>query len=266
MPQQNSIISGRKTDGSVRAIKTDDNGALDVYIQDQTTPIVNAILHRDLETLSLAANTVISSKDITVGAGHSTVAGNLITIRQNTKFYQGLVTNVVLNTITLDTPLDKVFTTTATITRGNPNMNVDGSGTSLYYYAKPPSDISWDITQLVLYIIDDAAMDDTTFGGIGGGITNGVVLRKHNTVYDNIGNAKKHGDLKAQGCNIVYATKVGGGEYSMQSVCEFGGQGNAGVVVRLSGPLGEEIQAIVQDNLSAITQVTAVVIGHVVSD
>lgn len=264
MTQQNVVISARKSDGSIRAIKTDSNGALDVFIQDQTTPIVNAVLYHALETVTLAANTVVDSKTITVNAGHSIGVGNIISMRQNTSFYQGFVTNVAGNTITLDTPLDKIFTTTAIVTRGNANMNANGSVAPVSYHVIPPSGSSWDITQLVLYIIDDAAMDDTTLGGIGGGVTNGIVLRKHNAVYDNIGNAKKHGDLKAQGCNVVYAIKVGGGEYSMQSVCEFGGQGNTGVVVRLNGAIGEEIQAIVQDDLSSITQVTAVVIGHVV--
>jgi hypothetical protein len=264
MVNQKNLIFGRDgSDGLAKPYKYN-QGAMDVYIQDQTTQIVTSVLSQDLETLALAEPAIINSNNITIQAGHSVAAGDVISISQYPNFYQGIVLNVAVNTITLDTPLDKAFTTGATIIRGNLNLNVNGNVTPVIFHSKPPGNQQWDITQLVVYIIDDAAMDDTTLGGLAGGVSKGIVLRKRNAVYDNIGNAKCHGDLKALGCDVVYATKVGGGEYSMQSICQFGGQANAGVVIRVDGTRGEEVEVIVQDDLSAITRVNVVVVGHVV--
>ena len=237
--------------------------SVDVALQDQNSPIVNWILHNDLETLTLAANTIVDQNTITLQAGHSTVVGNIINLLGNNSFYQGTVTNVAGNTITLDIPVDHVFLTTDHITRGNGNANVDGSGTRVLFHGHPPPGQLWDITYFSIVMLDDAAMDDSKFGSLAA-LTNGLCLRKKNNVYDNIGVAKNNLDFKAQGCNVTYWEKSGGGEYSIQAVCRFAGQQNAGVTVRLDGDTDEEIEMIVQDDLRNLTQISSVVVGHVV--
>lgn len=238
-------------------------GALDVYIQDQNSELVNWLVHQDLNDIVLAEHATVDSRTIELQAGHNVVTGNLISLLQDTKFYQGIVTNVNVNTITLDTPIDQQFRTDRdyTATRGNANLAVDGSGTSQYFHVQPPPASSWDITELVVYMTDDATMDDTKLGGIAA-VTNGMVVRKKNTVYNNIGNIKSNGNLKAVGCDVVYAEKSGGGEYSMQGVCEF--SSDAGITIRLDGRLNEELEVIIQDDIDAITSITIAVIGHVV--
>lgn len=265
MVNQKNLIFGREnTTGELKPFNYN-RGAMEVYIQDQNTPIINYLAFQDLNSVVLAANTVIDSRQIALQSGHGVLVGNIIQLRQAEKSYQGIVTNVSGNTITFDSPLDKVFYTNQTYTaiRGSANLAVNGSVTRQIFNVRPAQNNKWDITQVIVYIVDDSAMDDTKIGGIAA-VSNGIVMRKKNSTYDNIGNIKSNGDLKAVGCDVVYATKVGGGEYSMQGICQFGGQGNAGVVIRIDGTTGEEIQFIVQDDLSAITKITAVVVGHVV--
>jgi len=57
-----------------------------------------------------------------------------------------------------------------------------------------------------------------------------------------------------------------GGLYSFAAELRFGGQDNLGVVFRLNGDTGDQVQIIVQDDLSAITTIGAAILGHVVED
>jgi len=45
---------------------------------------------------------------------------------------------------------------------------------------------------------------------------------------------------------------------------KFGGQENDGVVIRLYAETDDELQVIIQDNLTSLTDMHAVAIGHVV--
>lgn len=220
MTHQNNLIFGRdKNTGKLYPYNYND-GSMDVYIQDQNTELVNFVLHQDQNDVVLAEHATINSNTIELQAGHNFVVGNTITLLQDTQFYQGTVTNVAVNTITLDTPIDKQFRTDRdyTATRGITNMNVDGSSTSQIFHIFPPVNQSWDITQLGIFLNDNVSMDDTKFGGIAA-LTNGIVLRQKNHVYNNVGNIKRNGDLKIAGCVVVYKEKVGGGQDSMSAVC-----------------------------------------------
>ena len=261
--QQSVLIFGRDIETGKPMPISYNRGAFDVYLQDQNTELVNWLAHQDLNDIVLAEHASVDSKTIELQAGHNVVAGNLISLLQDTKFYQGIVTNVAVNTITLDTPIDKQFRADRDYiaTRGTYNMAVDGSGTSQYFHIMPPPASLWDITQLGVFINDDASMDDTKLGGIAA-ITNGIVLRQKNSVYNNIGNVKRNGDLKLFGCNVTYTEKTGGGEDTMAATCEF--SKDSGVTIRLDGSKSEEIEIIIQDDIDALTSLYVACIGHVV--
>ena len=261
---QKSLMCGRDPNDGLLKPYNYNRGAMDVYLQDQNTELVTWLLHKDLNNIVLASNANIDSKTITLQAGHNVVAGNIVSLLQSDKFYQGIVTNVNVNIITLDTPIDKQFRSDREYiaTRGTANMAVNGSVTSQIFHITPPQNQSWDITQIGIFINDNDNMDDTKLGGIAA-ISNGIVIRKKNsTQYNNIGNVKANGDLKLFGCTIEYTPKTGGGEDTMSGVCQF--SKDAGVTIRLDGTKGEEIQAIIQDNLTAITAIYVSTIGHVV--
>ena len=260
---QNVLIMGRdrETD-SVMPIAFN-QGALDVYIQDQNSELINWLMYNELNDVELAVTTTVDSNEIELEAGHNVVVGNVIALLQNSKSYQGFVTNVAVNTITLDSPLDKQFRADRdyTAVRASANVAVDGSATRVIFHAFPPCGIKWDITQIGVYIIDDAKMDDTLLGGIPA-VTNGIVLRESDGTYNNIGNIKSNGDFKLFGCDVVYKEKVAGGEDTMKAICRF--SNDAGVTLRIDGDLDEELQVIVQDDLTGISSIYVTIIGHVV--
>ena len=265
MVHQQVLIFGRNHLTGELVPFSNNRGALDVFVQDQNTELVNWLMHQDLNDIVLLEHATINSRTIEVQnvPAHNIVVGNVISLLQDTKFYQGIVTNVSGATITLDTPIDKQFRSDRDYyaARGTINLAVNGSVTPQSFHVKPPSNSTWDIKQLGIFINDDNKMDDTTFGGISA-VTNGIVLREKNSIYNNLGNIKRNGDLKLFGCDVNYKEKVAGGEDTMQGTCKF--SNDAGVTVRLAGAHNEEIEAIVQDNLTAISSIYVNVVGHVV--
>jgi len=56
---------------------------------------------------------------------------------------------------------------------GNYDLNIDGSSTPVDFYRGPASGKIWYVSRLLL-MMEDTSMDHTKFGGIPGGITNGL--------------------------------------------------------------------------------------------
>lgn len=247
-------------------IRTALGDSIDVFIQDQNSPIVNVLMHQDLGSVTLASSTVINSRTIELEAGHGASATEQIYLLEDDQFYQGVITNVAVNTLTMDILMDKVFTTAAVGVRANPDMSVDGSSTPITFHIKPPPDVpAWDITQVSISIVDNQDMDDTTFGALAA-LTNGVLLRKNlgNGTYTNIGSAKTNGELRLFCEADEYAARAGAGQYGFSVKCVF--QPSVGVVVRLDPELNEELEIVVQDDLIGLLSLAAVAQGHEVVD
>jgi len=238
------------------------NGGLDVNIQDQHTKIVNLRLHIDSKSVLLAADANIGAYVIDVPTGHGAVTGNLIYLEEGTNYYEGTCLNSTATQITLDTPLDNEFASgVATVGIGSPNLNVDGSSAVKIAHIEAPVGVTWDITRLMIYIEDNTAMDDSTFGGISR-LTKGVVLRKKNGDYQNIFNCKSNGDFALEAFDATYQTAAPSGLYGFRVRRTFAGQEKNGVTIRLEP--GDELEMLIQDNLAGLVRFYAVAQGHVV--
>lgn len=252
----------------------------DVYIQDQTTDIIDLHLTRFIDDITITSNTSIDDVDVEISCATAPVSGNTVCFKESYAFYQGGVLSVTDNgggqySITLDTPLDFAYTTAGGCSLRDENMNVDGSTTPVVFYVSPKglfdqthtSDPQrWDIVRLMIFIGDTTAMDDARFGGIDGGLTNGVVIRKKDGTYKNIFNAKTNGDFALHSYDAAYVDNTLGpsGEYGLRVRRTFGGQSKNGAVIRLDSATDDEIQLIVRDDLTGLTRFYAVVQGHVV--
>ena len=64
--------------GESLAVKTLVGESVDVYLQDQTTPIVVYRVHQDLETVTLANPTATGDTTVVLQPGHSAAAGQLL--------------------------------------------------------------------------------------------------------------------------------------------------------------------------------------------
>jgi hypothetical protein len=241
------------------------NGNLDVQLSDQHTPLLIApTIEHDVD-FTLATPATIDTYTFDAVGGHAITVGDVIFLKDGADFYQGIALAVSTNAITLDTPFWKTFPTSTTVGEsGIANMNVVGSsGSRRFFSVGPPPNAKWDVTALGFSLLDQTAMDSSTFGGILA-LTNGFIVRKRDTVFQPIFNWKSNGDVSLSSRNHVFDEKAPSGFFSYHSDIQLAGQSEYGVTIRLDGSDGDIIEAVIQDDLSDLDQVILVVRGHVV--
>lgn len=236
---------------------------VDVHIQDQTSPIVEAYMVIYVRTLILANPTVIDSYDVVVADASLVTVGNVVTLQNKQRGFQGKVLSKVGNILTLDSPFDYVFPIEGTAIReGKTSLNVNGSVTPITVIFKPTTGVMWDIYSIALSIVDNTAMDDSLFGGLPS-LTKGIVLRKTDGESRSYFNIKSNGGFSTRG-DLIYSEKAPSGYYGLTFIKDF--PKTVGVAIRLNGDKGEQLELIIQDDLSGIFSFTALCRGHIVED
>ncbi len=247
---------------------------VDANLQDQTSPSVIAKFHRIDTITDLAVETAINDKTITVTDSTGFVIDEYLVLYSNVtdRYYLGNILDITGNVITVDSPIDSVLPVGTAVTTGPFNMAIDGSVTPSIFGLRGQDalpdgvDLVFDITRIIFHCTTDGTVDLSKFGDIAGGITNGLVLRKRDGVYNNIFNIKTNGELAGimYDISIQQATNPAQGQNGFYARLTFASQGKIGVAVRLSK--GEDLEFIVQDDLSDITLFEVVAEGHIVED
>lgn len=239
----------------------------DVFIQDQETDIIDYFLCLELAPLELLAPTVVDERIIQVVDGTGVSNGSYVCIQENKRAFQGqVISGGGTSNLVLDTPLDYTFSTDALISNRTPDLNVIGSAVApITASLKPIPGVKWDITRIIIAMTHSSAGDDSKFGNLAS-LTNGIVLRKSNTIHHTIFNAKNNGDLRLRMYDVNYSDKAGAGLYGTTTRRSFSGADKNGVVIRLDGDLDESLDIIIQDALNLLTSFRVVAQGHVVED
>lgn len=234
------------------------NYGTSVYVQDQTTGVLDLNFLKQLNETTLAVEPSIDDHDITLAAGHGAAIGNTVELADeldSSIFMQALVLNVVGDVLTIDTPVNYTYKVARTkVVISTRNMNVIGSVVSPQIFSiKPLPNQSGDIVRLICTMTDNVDMDFETFGGLPK-LTNGVVIRVNNGdgTYRNIANFKSNGDIALYSFDTSYETNKGGGIRGFTARMTWGGQSKHGVVVRVDGSKGESLEAYIQDDLSGL--------------
>jgi hypothetical protein len=223
------------------------------------TDIIDYNLHNETDTFTLALAPTVDTYTFDAVAGHTIAIGEIVNIEEDGRTYKATVLNVVVNTITVDSPFDYPFTTAAVCNNGTDQMNVVGAPT-VYHISPPPGR---DITRIIFAIVDSGAMDDTLFGS-GAALTNGIVLRvkRADGTFWNIFNAKTNGDFGLEAFDIEYSVKAGAGNDGFRCRRTFGSLGKNGAVIRLDGNGDEELQIVINDDLTGLISFQANAQGY----
>lgn len=247
---------------------------VDANLQDQTTPAVIAKFHRIDNVTTLAVATAIDDRSITVDDATGFVIGDYLVLYSNVtdRYYLGTILNIVGNVITGDSPLDSALPIGTAVTSGPSNMAVNGSVTPQIFGLRGEAvlpdgvDLVFDITRVIFDCTTDGTVDLSKFADIAGGITNGLVMRKRDGTYNNIFNVKTNGDIAGimYDFTVEQATNPAQGQNGFYSRLTFASQGKIGVAIRLEK--GDDLEVIVQDNLTSITSFEIIAEGHVVED
>lgn len=241
------------------------NGAMPVNIQDQNSQIINSYLVLPLAQVTLAADTALDDSEITLEAGHGASVGEYIGLKEDDRYYQGEIIAINVNTITLGSPLDYAFTTSARISRVTNDLSIDGSSSDQTFIFSPrflQANTKWDITKMKIMIEGTGELDADKFGDLNA-LTNGIVIREVNSVWKNLLTARANRDMQEALDNPQYLDKP---LYTFTADYNFAGQDKQGVTIRLSSDTDDELQCVVRDNLSGLVSFRIKVLGHIVTD
>jgi hypothetical protein len=258
-----SVIAGIDDLGNSGNVKVT-RGTLDIHDAD----IHNILINRhfiDFDAATENPSVAIAAGDTTVLVADTTgfAVGDDIVIKDaggDVREHHFLITALVVNTsITVDRPIDKDYTTSATLELVAVDMNVAGTlAAPVIYEIVPPSDEVWHLLRILISITDDTAMDDAKFGGIAA-LTNGVVLRDNKTDDTTLTIWKSNQDMIEDMYDVTYSSKAPAGSYGLRGRFTFK---NSGVAIRLDGALGETLQILIQDDLTGLSTFKIKTQGH----
>lgn len=248
-------------------IEVSDRGGtgLAVYVQDQTTDMLDIPFLQEKATgLTLAIDTVIDERFITLSAGHGLTVGNSsghimeLARPDHGHFYQGEIIDVVGDVIELSPPMSEIYEAVGTLVgTGNPNMcqdtatnaAIDGSVTPVIFSIKPLPTQAGDITRITMATTSPNVSDLTSFGGADT-LSIGLTLRvkRPDGKFKNLYTYRRNYDVILHGFDSgTFEPRGGNAIHGFACRVSFAGQDKHGVTVRLDGALGEELQIVVSE-------------------
>ena len=239
----------------------------DVSIQSGVAPlyVVNfSNIVAETTTTSLGA---LDDYVINVTSAAGFVVGQYLTIysvADNRVFFANVLSISTL-AITLDRPLDFPFPIGAAVSVGVTDMAVDGSVTPQIFGVRNPSvadvPLEVDISRLMFAMLTSTTPTLSDLGDITNGVTRGIQIRRVDGTYQNICNFKTNMEMK----NIMFDLEI----QDAASQAQDGITGRftferLGQVVRIGA--GEDLQIVIQDDLSSLDSFTVIAEGSEVVD
>lgn len=262
--EKNVPVTIRDANGRVLELET--NSSVPVTLQDQTTPPVIVYANKVTNTTTLSIATAVNDYNINVTSSVGITAGDYLGIFSliTNRYYAGTVLSIAANVLVMDTPIDSAFPIGATVGTGIKDMSIDGSVTPQIFSlrgADPGIDVTVDITRIMFQMTTNGSTSFADFGDIAR-LTRGVVIRRVDGAYYNYFNIKSNSEL----ANIAYDyTPVSSfnpsGDYGIVARLTTGGQSKMGVVSRIAP--GEDLQVIIQDDLTGILDFSVIFEGSV---
>lgn len=250
----------------------DNDLSLRVRQQDALNEVIELFLVQDIDTFTLNSNTNIWDTQISINTATPPVAWNVVCLKEWERFLQIDILSVVNDwgwnyTLNLDSPLDFAFTTAWNCAIQTKDLTINWSLASPQIFRITPSwlnkNVYWDITRIMFEIQDDTTMDSAKFWWIPK-LANWIVLRKKDWIYKNIWNVKTNWDFKLRAFDLDYDDKAPAWVFWMYVRRTFNWHDKNWVVIRLSAENNDELQLIIQDDLTELSVFRVMVQGHVV--
>ena len=260
---------GLRNPTSGNELSINPSGSIDTVWQDSTAPMVDFFFVQGLGApTALSVASVIDDTTITVDDPTGCVAGTYIGVFNavgNRSFFATQIGAPSGNVLSLDTPIDFEYQIGDTVACFSRELDVNGSVTPQIFNVQVGSGatVSIDITRIMMHILDSTSMDDAKFGG-GAALTKGIVLRRVDGDTRNIWNLKTNGEIGLLCYDRRYDDKAPSGFFGLTARNTFAGVDKHGPVVRLNP--GDELQLIIQDDLSGLDMFRIMAQGSQVTD
>lgn len=249
-------------------ILINDTMPVETLEQDNTSPPIVFSMNRVLFETTLAEDAAIDDDRVIVTDATGIQIGDIVVFINvaGNRYGFATVLNISGTLLILDTPLDFDFMAGDGCTARTIDMNIDGSAAPVTFSVRGDITIDIpvriDISRILITVFCSNPPTLATFGDLAA-LAKGIVLRRRNGYYNNIVNLKSNGDIAgiAFDFDTYLATNPAQGQNGFTCRLTFNGQNKMGVVIRL-GP-GEDLECIIQDDLSSLERFRIVVEGHV---
>lgn len=241
-------------DKVLTSIYSENTNTIETTSQPNYTDVLDFYFMIEDGTYTLASTATLGGYELTVTDSTGLVVGEYFGIQEGERSYQGMIQSVVGNVVTMDTPLDFAYSSIAQVIQKSRDLNVDGSVTPVIARIAPASGVDWYITRFIGSMVHASAGDDSKFGDIAGGLTNGIVIRSVSSVStNNLFNVKTNGEIAERMFDVVYSDRAGGsGEYGTRYRRSIGGPDKNDTNIKLIGDDNGEMQLIIQDDLTSL--------------
>ena len=239
-------------------------GAMDVHNADVHTIPVNQYFHRltGVESpLAVAASS--QDRDIVVDDATNFNVGDSIQINEgitNTTF--PIIKSIAVNTLTLDRLIDVgiLIDTDIKVVAINLGINATPGAPVIFALTPPPGEI-WHITRILPTLTHSLGGDLSLFGDLAA-LANGVIIRaKVSGQYGTFTNWKRALDIKKDMYDVEFDSRaLGTGKFGTSGRGSFS---RIDVGVRLNGDNGDQLEAVIQDNLSTLDNFNLNGQGHI---
>jgi len=239
---------------------------IDATIQSSTSPLVIANASNIVSETTISVATAIDDRTITVVDPTDAAIGQLASLYSvaDNRVYFSRILAINGSVLTIDTPLDFAFPIGSVLSYATTDMSVDGSTTPVIFGFRNPTEtdiaFSVDVTRMIVTFQTTSAGDYNEFGNIAA-LTNGLACRKVDGTYQNIFNVKSNRELDNLMYDFKFISASGSAPDGMSGRFTFE---KLGSVVRVGK--GEDLQFIVQDDLTGITKLEILLEGAGVTD
>lgn len=237
----------------------------DVAVQDYTGEAFSFFLTKVEATPSLQTDIVKNNMTIRVNSTVGCVIFDAINIYDNISYFQSLILSTTATTITLNSQIDRDFSTSNTIIEcAEWDLSTsDGSVVPETFSIRPPTSRTWHTISTVFNCLDNTVMDSAKFCG-GPQLTNGISGRVIDGYQKDLFLIYNNNGFKLRGFDLEYILKAPAGVYGLNAELIF--KDKYGAVVELNGDTNDTWQAVNRDDLTTQEEIAITVNGHYVSD
>lgn len=247
----------------------DDRDPIETLEQDNTSPSLIWYLTKSVAESQIVGNYSINDLLVTVLTVVGMAIGNKVAISSasSDRVYFGEIIDIIGNVLTLDTPLDFGYQDGDYIQVGTHDLAVDGSVVTQKFVLRgaagltPDIPSTVDITRIMITCLATDPVTLATFGDLPK-LLHGLVFRMVNGVTNNIFNIKTNVELAGLSFDWqpYLATNPAQGQNGFTCRLTFNGQSKMGIVKRVGQ--GEDLEMLVQDDLSGLLALYVTVEGH----
>lgn len=238
----------------------DEEGNMEVSIQDYTGEIQDYFYINVLQSTTLINNVIKNSNKINITNPTGCLVGDAVNIYDDKSYFQGIITNTVGNEITFTPRIDKEFSLSNTIIKcGEWNMAVDGSVSPVNYCVNPPTNVSWHVISGVFYILDNSAMDDGLFGSRTS-LSNGLSLSVNDGYMKNLFLIYNNAGFNLRKYDKEYTDKAPSGQYGMIASINY--KEKYGAIIELNGNTNDTFCYTISDNLLSQNEIASTIGAH----